>query len=73
MGLGQGKKLDEVLAELGMVAEGVRTAKSARGLAQKLGVELPITEQVYAVLYEDKPAQKALVDLMTRPVKAERD
>lgn len=73
MGLGQGKKLDQVLEELGMVAEGVRTAKSAHDLAKKLEVELPITEQVYAVLYEDKPAQQALVDLMTRPVKAERD
>lgn len=73
MGLGQGKTLDQVLEELGMVAEGVRTAKSAHDLARKLDVELPITEQVHAVLYEDKPAKQALVDLMTRPVKAERD
>jgi len=72
MALGQGKKLPQILDELGMVAEGVQTAKSARELAHKLGVEMPITEQVYRVLHEDLPAQKALVELMTRPLKEER-
>lgn len=71
-GLGQGKTLPVILEELGMVAEGVKTAKSARALSQKLGVDMPITEQVYSVIYEDKPAQKALAELMTRPLKEER-
>jgi len=54
-----------------MVAEGVKTAESAYRLSRKLGVAMPITEQVYLVLYEDKPARQAVVDLMTRDLKAE--
>ena len=64
--LGKGRKLDSVLAGLGHVAEGVKTAKSAYDLAQKLGVEMPITSEVYKALYEDKPAAEAVVDLMGR-------
>ena len=70
--LGQGRTLDEILRDLGMVAEGVKTAKSAHELAKKLGVEMPITHQVHDVLYADKPAKAALVELMTRPLKEER-
>jgi glycerol-3-phosphate dehydrogenase (NAD(P)+) len=44
----------------------VKTAKSAYDLASKLGVEMPITTEVYRALYEDKPAAKAVVDLMGR-------
>ncbi len=73
IGLGQGKKLPQILDELGMVAEGVKTADSAHQLARKLGVEMPITDEVYAVLYEDKPPAEALRALMTRPLKEERD
>jgi glycerol-3-phosphate dehydrogenase (NAD(P)+) len=69
--LGKGKKLDQVLASLGHVAEGVRTAKSAHDLALKLDVELPICNEVYAVLYEGKTAQRAVEDLLTRPLKKE--
>jgi glycerol-3-phosphate dehydrogenase (NAD(P)+) len=64
--LGRGRKLAEVLAGLGHVAEGVRTAKSAYELSKKLGVEMPITREVYAALYEDKPVQQAVQDLMGR-------
>jgi glycerol-3-phosphate dehydrogenase (NAD(P)+) len=71
MKLGQGKRLTEVLAEMRMVAEGVKTAESARSLARRLGVDMPITEQVYRVLYEEKPAREAVVELMTRDLKAE--
>ncbi len=71
--LGKGNKLDEILTALGQVAEGVKTTKSAHELGEKLGVELPITDEVYKVLYEDKPAKQALVDLMTRPLKHELD
>lgn len=69
--MGRGKKLDEVLASLGHVAEGVRTAKSAHDLAQKLSVELPICNEVYEVLYEGKPPLKAVEDVLTRPLKRE--
>jgi glycerol-3-phosphate dehydrogenase (NAD(P)+) len=70
--LGQGRTLDEILRDLGMVAEGVQTAKSANELAHKLGVDMPITQQVHDVLYAGKPAKAALVELMTRPLKEER-
>ena len=69
--LGKGNKLADILASLGHVAEGVNTTKSAHDLGKKLGIELPITDEVYRVLYEDKPAKKALFDLMTRPLKHE--
>jgi glycerol-3-phosphate dehydrogenase (NAD(P)+) len=69
--LGRGKKLDDVLASLGHVAEGVRTAKSAHDLARKLDVELPICNEVYAVLYEGKTAQRAVEELLARPLKRE--
>lgn len=71
--LGKGRTLSEILASLGQVAEGVKTTKSAHELGKKLGVELPITDEVYLVLYENKPAKQALVDLMTRPLKHEMD
>ena len=64
--LGQGKKLAEILRDLGHVAEGVKTAKSAFDLSHKLGVDMPITRETYAVLYEDKPVKQALRDLMSR-------
>ncbi|MGH7284315.1 MAG: NAD(P)H-dependent glycerol-3-phosphate dehydrogenase [Polyangiaceae bacterium] len=64
--LGKGKKLAQVLAGLGHVAEGVKTAKSAHDLSVKLDVDMPITREVYAVLYEDKSVDKAVVDLMSR-------
>jgi glycerol-3-phosphate dehydrogenase (NAD(P)+) len=64
--LGKGRKLGEILAGLGHVAEGVKTAKSAYDLSKKLDVEMPITREVYAVLYDDKPVEQALADLMAR-------
>jgi glycerol-3-phosphate dehydrogenase (NAD(P)+) len=73
LALGKGRTLASILEELGEVAEGVTTASSAYKLSRKLGVEMPITEQIYAMLYEDKPVQRALVDLMGRQRRAERD
>lgn len=64
--LGQGKKLAEILRDLGHVAEGVKTTKSAFDLSVKLGVDMPITRETHAVLYEDKPVKQALRDLMSR-------
>lgn len=72
LGLGEGKKLDRILEELGQVAEGVYTAKSAHQLALKTGVSMPITEQIYRMLYEDKPVAEAMRDLLTRERRAER-
>ena len=71
--IGQGKSLKDILGSMQMVAEGVRTAKSANDLSQRLGVDMPITREVYAMLYEDKPPLKAVDDLMTRPMRAERE
>lgn len=72
LGLGQGKTLPVILEELGQVAEGVITARSAWNLAERTGVEVPIMEQVYRMLYEDKPVFEALRDLSGRPRIAER-
>jgi glycerol-3-phosphate dehydrogenase (NAD(P)+) len=69
--LGKGRKLPDILAGLGHVAEGVKTAKSAFDLGKKLGVELPIINETYRVLYEDKPVLEALKDLMNRELTAE--
>ena len=73
LGLGQGRSLEAILEELGEVAEGVRTAASATALAERTGVEMPITRQIYALLYEGKPAAHALADLLGRERRAERD
>ena len=69
--LGQGMTLDEILVEMKMVAEGVKTSKSAHDLAAKLGVEMPISEQVYQVLHKGKTATQAVEDLMSRDLKPE--
>jgi glycerol-3-phosphate dehydrogenase (NAD(P)+) len=71
--MGRGLGLAEVLAGLGHVAEGIRTAESAHALAQKLGVDMPITSAVYSVLYEDKPVLQAVRDLMSRELGYEFD
>jgi len=69
--LGKGRTLKEILAGMTQVAEGVRTAKSARDLSIKLNVDMPITQEVYNVLYEDKPVRQAVTDLMTRTLSRE--
>lgn len=69
--LGKGKKLSEILTNLGHVAEGVKTTKSAYDLGQRLGIELPIINECYKVLYEDKPVLQAVKDLMNRELTPE--
>jgi glycerol-3-phosphate dehydrogenase (NAD(P)+) len=69
--LGQGKKLKEALAEMNQVVEGVYTAQSAYQLAQKLKLEMAITEQIYKLLYEDKDPLQVTKDLMGRELKRE--
>ena len=71
IGLGQGKKLAEVLGSMTQVAEGVKTTKSAYDLSEKVGVEMPITRVVYQVLYEDRPTSEAVYELMGRAPKHE--
>jgi glycerol-3-phosphate dehydrogenase (NAD(P)+) len=69
--LGLGKKLDEIIKELHQVAEGVFTAKSAYELSKKLNVEMPITESVYKMLYENVSPQDIVKNLMQRELKKE--
>jgi glycerol-3-phosphate dehydrogenase (NAD(P)+) len=70
--LGQGRRLPDIIAGMhGTVAEGVFTTKAAVGLARKKGVEMPITEQMYAILEDGKPPQNAIEELMTRAAKRE--
>ncbi len=69
--LGRGRKIDEIVAGMTMVAEGVKTTLSAYELAEKLGVEVPIIEQMYLVLYKNKDPRQAVTDLMLRDLKAE--
>jgi glycerol-3-phosphate dehydrogenase (NAD(P)+) len=69
--MGRGRTLDDVLATLGHVAEGVKTAKSAYDLGIKIEVDMPISTEVYRVLYEGKSPRQAVVDLMTRALTRE--
>lgn len=69
--LGQGMSLDAILAEMKMVAEGVKTTKSSWDLARRENVEMPILEQMYKVLYEDKPCSEAIEALLNRDQKGE--
>jgi len=70
--LGRGRKLPEILAGMhGMVAEGVFTTTAAVGLAHARGVEMPITEQMHAILHQNKSPREALHELMTRSGKSE--
>ncbi|MCX5677481.1 MAG: NAD(P)-dependent glycerol-3-phosphate dehydrogenase [Planctomycetota bacterium] len=70
--IGRGRSLDDIRRQMGRVeAEGVETTRSAVALARKYGVEMPIAQEVYAVLFEGKPAPDALADLMSRTPKKE--
>jgi glycerol-3-phosphate dehydrogenase (NAD(P)+) len=69
--IGRGEKISTILNSMTMIAEGVRTCRSVHALAQRLGIEMPIIEQVYALLYEEKSPQQVMVDLLTREPKPE--
>jgi glycerol-3-phosphate dehydrogenase (NAD(P)+) len=69
--IGRGASLDEALAGMSMVAEGVNTTRAARSLARKYEVEAPIIEQLYRILFEGRDAAGAINELMTRPLRAE--
>ncbi len=69
--IGRGGSPEEVLAGMREVAEGVRTTRAVKLLADRRGVEMPITREVHAVLYEGKSAREAVESLMSRPLKGE--
>ena len=69
--LGKGRTLDEIIAELSEVAEGIKTARAVKKLAERAGLEMPITNEVNAVLYDGKPARDAVAELMSRPLREE--
>jgi glycerol-3-phosphate dehydrogenase (NAD(P)+) len=69
--LGQGRKLQQILAPMKMVAEGVRTSRSAYALARREGVDMPIVEQVHAVLFRRRSPGRAIQSLLERELKSE--
>lgn len=69
--LGKGRSLHEIIRGMNEVAEGINTTKAVSRLASRLGVEMPITHEVYAVLYEGKPVRDAAASLMSRPLRDE--
>jgi len=69
--LGRGRKLEEIMSGMHEVAEGVRTTRAVKELSERLNVEMPITAQVHAVLYEQKSVSVAAGELMSRPLKSE--
>lgn len=69
--IGKGRTLEEVLSGMVMVAEGVRTTKSAVGLAERHQVEMPIAAEVFDILFKDKPVKEAIRELMLRSPKPE--
>jgi glycerol-3-phosphate dehydrogenase (NAD(P)+) len=71
--LGKGRTLAEITAELSEVAEGINTARAVKKLADRAGLEMPITNEVNAVLYDGKPARDAVSELMSRPLREERN
>jgi glycerol-3-phosphate dehydrogenase (NAD(P)+) len=71
--IGRGRTLQQVLDDMQMVAEGVKTTLGARALAARLGVEMPITEQVYLTLYEGKDPRRVVLELMGRTLRPERE
>ena len=71
--LGRGQKLQEILDDMHMVAEGVKTAKSVYNFSRKLKVEMPICHEIYRILYENLAPKEAVYRLMTRTLKQELD
>jgi len=69
--LGKGKRLEEIVAELSEVAEGIKTARAVKQLADRANLEMPIVNEVNAVLYDGKSARDAVSELMSRPLREE--
>jgi glycerol-3-phosphate dehydrogenase (NAD(P)+) len=73
LALGKGRTLEEAVASLGMVAEGVPNTLSIHDAARKAGVRTPIIDAVYSILYEGKPAARAMHELLSRDPRPEAD
>lgn len=71
--IGKGQKIEEIISEMRMVAEGVKTTKSVYNLSRKLGVDLPICNEVYYVLFENLDVNQTIKRLMNRELKHELD
>ena len=69
--LGKGRSLEEITAGMTEIAEGIRTTRAVKRLADRLNIEMPITNAVSEVLYDGKPAREAVVELMSRPLREE--
>ena len=69
--IGKGATLEETTSGMNMVAEGVATSRAVYQLSKKIGIEMPITEHVYKILYEGLPAKEAVINLMSRDLKRE--
>ena len=69
--LGRGRTLEEIQSEMSEVAEGVKTTLAAKRLAKRVDVQMPITDEVHAVLYEKKSVRDAVTELMARPLRTE--
>jgi glycerol-3-phosphate dehydrogenase (NAD(P)+) len=69
--LGKGQTLEQITAGMNEVAEGIKTSRAVKRLAEKAGIEMPITNVVEAVLYDGLPAKDAVTELMNRPLRAE--
>ena len=69
--IGKGKKIDDILRELGSVAEGVKTSKAVCDLAEKLGIEVPVSNAIYEAVYTDITPKEVLSKLMNRKLKKE--
>ncbi|HET6364728.1 MAG TPA: NAD(P)H-dependent glycerol-3-phosphate dehydrogenase [Nitrospirota bacterium] len=69
--IGKGEKLNDIMSGMKTVAEGVKTARAARYLARKYNVDMPIVDEVYQLLYEEKDPKQAVKDLMNRELKDE--
>jgi len=71
LGLGQGKRLDVILREIGQVAEGVPTTRAICALADQVGIEMPVSRAIHAVLFEGAPVADTIRRLMSRPPRDE--
>jgi glycerol-3-phosphate dehydrogenase (NAD(P)+) len=71
--LGKGRKVADIQGEMKMVAEGIRTTKALYHLSRKRKVQMPITEKVYEILYEGKEPRQAVLELMTRDLRSEKE
>ena len=70
--IGKGRKLTEILSEMDMVAEGVKTTKSVYDLSKKHNVDMPISNWVYNILFNEKDPKSEVIELMTRDLKNEK-